>query len=84
MLARVKNLDGINFSTSNYISGSADDGRGFDFIDINNDTYLDIIFSSNYVDNISYLINQSGNSFPTNPVTIDNNINNPFLKFEAA
>ena len=74
----VKNIDGVNFSSSMYITGSADDGTGFDFIDINNDTYLDIVFSSNYEHNLKYLINQSGNSFSSNSIMIDNNITDPY------
>lgn len=73
-----KNIDGINFSSSNYITGSADDGTGFDFIDINNDTYLDIVFASNYDDNVKYLINQSGNTFSPIAVVIDNNVSDPY------
>ena len=73
-----KNIDGINFSSSNYITGSADDGTGFDFVDINNDTYLDIVFASNYDDNVKYLINQSGNTFSSNAVIIDDNVSDPY------
>jgi hypothetical protein len=74
----VKNIDGVNFSPKIYLTSSANDGTGFDFIDINNDTYLDIVFSSNYDDKLKYSINQNGNTFNTNSVIIDNNIIDPY------
>lgn len=62
----VKNIDGTNFSEPMYISGSAGDGTGFDFIDINSDSYFDIIFTDTYGDKIRYCINQEGLSFDNN------------------
>lgn len=74
----VKNIDGTNFSAPIYITGIAYDGTGFDFIDINNDSYLDIVFSSNYEDKLRYLLNLNGNTFSTSLVSIDNNIFDPY------
>src|SRR5690606_28210513 len=73
-----KNVNGTIFNPISTITGFADDGTGFDFIDINNDTYFDIVFSSNYDDKIRYSLNIAGNSFNSNFVTIDNNIQDPY------
>lgn len=73
-----KNIDGNVFSSSQYISGSADDGTGFDFLDINNDTYADIVFSSNYDNKVRYSLNQSGNSFSSNLIQIGGSIQYPY------
>jgi hypothetical protein len=73
-----KNMDGSNFSPVEYITGSADDGIGFDFIDINDDTYYDIVFSSNYDNNLSYLLNLGGNSFSDEKVIIDGILSDPY------
>lgn len=73
-----KNIDGNIFSSSQYITGAADDGTGFDFLDVNNDTYTDIIFSSNYDNKVRYSLNQNGNSFSPSSIQIDNNIQYPY------
>lgn len=73
-----QNTNGFFFSISQYITGSADDGTGFDFLDINNDTYLDIVFSSNYDNKIRYSLNVNGSSFSTSMTAIDNSIQYPY------
>ena len=72
-----KNIDGDNFTSFNYITYNADDGTGFDFLDINNDSYVDIVYSSNYDDNLRYSLNQSGMFLTSNDVLIGN-ISNPY------
>lgn len=70
----VKNIDGTNFSDKMYLAGGSGDGFEFDFLDINNDTYLDVFFFSNYDDNISYRLNNLGNSFSNDNTTIGNTV----------
>lgn len=72
----VKNIDGTNFSDKMYLAGGSGDGFEFEFLDINNDTFLDIFFFSNYNDNISYRLNIFGNSFSNHNTTIGNTVEN--------
>ncbi|QNM86919.1 T9SS type A sorting domain-containing protein [Polaribacter pectinis] len=72
-----KNIDGVNFSSAQFITGAADDGYGFDFLDVNGDSYDDIIFSSNYDDNLKYLLNINGNSFSSESI-IDSSLSDPY------
>ena len=72
-----KNIDGINFSSAQNITGAADDGHGFDFLDINGDSYYDIVFSSNYNDNLKYMLNINGNSFSSETI-IDSSLSDPY------
>ncbi|MFY0631095.1 MAG: T9SS type A sorting domain-containing protein [Flavobacteriaceae bacterium] len=73
----IKNINGSNFSSAQYITGSADAGYGFDFLDINGDSYEDIVFSSNYDDNLKYKLNINGNSFSSETI-IDNSLSDPY------
>lgn len=74
-----KNTDGTEFATPEYITGSADDGTGFGFLNINEDNggYYDIVFTSNYDNNIKYLINNNGNGFISESI-INNTTEDPY------
>ncbi len=70
----VKNIEGNTFSDRLYLAYSSGDGFEFDFLDINNDSFLDIFIISNYDDNVSYRLNESGNSFSSNNITVGNKV----------
>ncbi|WP_034058518.1 T9SS type A sorting domain-containing protein [Lacinutrix jangbogonensis] len=75
-----ENLGNNVFGTREYITGSSDNGSALDFIDANEDGYLDIVTANNYSsDNVRYILNQNGNSFDNNnPIIIDNSIQDPY------
>ena len=74
-----KNLGNLIFSTPEYITGTSDDGTGFGFLNIDEDSnnYQDIVFTSNYDDNIKYLINDEGKGFKSETI-IDNTTEDPY------
>lgn len=72
----VKNLDGLNFDSPEFITGLAGNGKGFSFIDINSDSFYDIVFTSNSSDNLKYSLNENGISF-SSPITIDDSLEDP-------
>lgn len=72
-----KNVDGSNFSAPIQIPASADEGTGYDFLDVDGDSYYDIVFSSNYDDSLNYVLNMEGDSF-SNEIVIDNLLLDPY------
>ncbi|WP_408031235.1 FG-GAP-like repeat-containing protein [Tenacibaculum xiamenense] len=77
----VKNIDGINFGEKLYLAGGSGEGFDFDFFDIDNDGFLDVFLISNYDDNITYQLNENGNSFSYEKQIIGNTIED-FLNFK--
>lgn len=73
-----ENTNGTHFPTDLFITGSSGDGYTFDFLDINNDTYPDIVFSTNNGNDIKYRLNDESGSF-NSETTIDNNAEDPWL-----
>ena len=71
----IRNIDGKNFSDKMYLAWGSGDGFEFDFIDINNDNFLDVFLFSNYDDNISYRLNENGISFSSNSIIVGNQVN---------
>lgn len=59
----IKNIDGTNFKTPEHIVGGSDTEANFGFLDINNDSYFDLIFISNYNNSINYVKNEKHNGF---------------------
>ncbi|WP_298533142.1 T9SS type A sorting domain-containing protein [uncultured Algibacter sp.] len=76
-----KNLGNNNYDIrQSIITGGSDDGTAIDFMDVNDDGFLDIITANNYdTDNVRYIVNQDGQTFDGhNAVIIDNTIQEPF------
>jgi len=71
------NIDGSSFSSSKYITAQADGGTGIDFLDVNGDSFYDIVFSSYDYDSLKYVLNLNGNSF-SSEITIDNSLLDPY------
>ncbi|WP_405566068.1 FG-GAP-like repeat-containing protein [Polaribacter sp. Asnod6-C07] len=70
----IKNIDGINFSDKIFAAQTSGDGYEFDFLDINNDSYLDLFFVSHYDDHISYRLNEQGSSFSNNNIVVGDKV----------
>jgi hypothetical protein len=66
-----KNLLTGSFSAQITITGDAAFSGGFDFLDVNEDSFLDVVTVSDYNNHISYCINQSGNSFAAPVITTE-------------
>lgn len=77
----VKNIDGINFGEKLYLASGSGDGFDFDFLDIDNDGFLDIFLISNYDENITYQLNENGNSFSYEKQIIGNTVED-FINFK--
>jgi hypothetical protein len=60
-----KNNDGTNFSLPVDLGASADNGSKFDFIDMDSNTYFDIVYISSNNDNVSYIKNNDLFGFAT-------------------
>jgi len=71
-----KNSGNNNFLTPQLITGNAGYGTGFGFININQDFYLDLVFTSEYNNTLNYAINNSGFGF-ISETTIDSSIQDP-------
>ncbi len=71
-----KNLGNNNFDEPHFISGSVNFGTAFDFIDINNDGFDDIMIIGESDDKVALYLNQNGTTFSSS-ITIDNTNESP-------